>query len=123
MTTPRPVQMKTIATAFTLIACSLPCLADSKLGTREVLLDNDAVEVVRLTYPPGSESGMHTHQFPNRVAYVVKGGTLEMVPGGREQADRPIEVEDGQAIFLPAATHNVKNVGDTEVIIIETEIK
>ena len=115
--------MRTIANAFILLALSSPCHADAALGSREVLLDNDAVEVVRLTYPPGSESGMHTHRYPNRVAYVVRGGRLEMVPGDSDEPRQSIEVADGQAIYLPAQTHNVRNVGDTEVVIIETELK
>jgi mannose-6-phosphate isomerase-like protein (cupin superfamily) len=115
--------MKTTATVFILITFSSPCLADAELGTREVLLDNEAVEVVRLTYPAGSESGMHTHRYPNRVAYVVQGGKLEMVPGDSDEPRQSLEVADGQAIYLPAATHNVRNVGDTEIVIIETEIK
>jgi mannose-6-phosphate isomerase-like protein (cupin superfamily) len=115
--------MKSIATALTLIAWSSASIGDANLGTREVLLDNPAVEVVRLTYPAGSESGMHTHEHPNRVAYVVTGGILEMVPGDPEQPRQRVEVTDGQAIWLPTATHNVRNVGDTEVVIIETEIK
>jgi mannose-6-phosphate isomerase-like protein (cupin superfamily) len=88
-----------------------------------VLLDNLAVEVVRLTYPAGTESGMHTHEHPNRVAYVVSGGALEMIPGDPEQPRQRLEVTDGQAIYLPATTHNVRNVGQTEVVLIETEIK
>lgn len=115
--------MKTTATLFILIACSSPCLADPVLGTREVVLDNDAVEVVRLTYPAGSESGMHTHQYPNRVAYVVQGGTLEMIPGDGDKPRQSLEVADGQAIYLPATTHNVRNVGETEIVIVETELK
>jgi mannose-6-phosphate isomerase-like protein (cupin superfamily) len=115
--------MKRIATFFVLITWSSACIADANLGTREVLLDNAAVEVVRLTYPAGSESGMHTHAYPNRVAYVVTGGELEMVPGDPDRPRQRLEVTKGQAIYLPAATHNVRNVGETEVVIIETEIK
>ena len=116
--------MKNTATAFVLlIALSSPCLANAGSGTREVLLDNEAVEVVRLTYPAGSESGMHSHRHPNRVAYVVAGGTLEMVPGDTDQPTQSVEVADGQAIYLPAQTHNVRNVGDTDIVIIEIEIK
>lgn len=115
--------MRTIANALILLALSSQVLANSVLGGREVLLDNEAVEVVRLTYPPGSESGMHSHRYPHRVAYVVRGGRLEMIPGDSDEPRQFIEVADGQAIYLPAQTHNVRNVGDTEVVIIETEIK
>lgn len=97
--------------------------AETKLGTREVLLDNQQVEVVRLTYPAGTESGMHTHKYPNRVAYVVKGGKLELVPQDPALQSQVLTVPDGKVLFLPAATHNVKNIGTTEVVLVETEIK
>ena len=38
-----------------LLASPSISLADIKLGTREVVLNNEKVEVVRLTYPAGSE--------------------------------------------------------------------
>jgi len=97
--------------------------AKDNLGKREVLLSNDKVEVVRLTYPPGTESGMHTHIYPNRTVYFVKGGTLELVSDNASQASKIIEAPAGQLLYLPAMTHNVKNIGDTEVILIENEIK
>ncbi len=99
---------------------------DSKvlsLGNREVLLDNNSVEVVRLTYPAGSESGMHSHTYPYRVAYFVKDGRLLLEPQDSTQQSTTLKVSAGQTLFLPAATHNIRNIGDTEVIIIETELK
>ena len=98
-------------------------LAEIKLGTREVVLNNETVEVVRLTYPAKSESGMHTHIHPNRVVYFVKGGKLELIPENKNEQSKVLDVKDGQTLYLPATTHNVKNVGDTTVVIVETEIK
>jgi mannose-6-phosphate isomerase-like protein (cupin superfamily) len=98
-------------------------LADDKQGKREVLLDNADVEVVRLTYPVGAESGMHTHKHPNRVVYFVKGGKLALVPEDHQQQPKVINVTDGQTLFLPATTHNVQNIGKTKIVIVETEIK
>ena len=115
--------MRLIAGVLILTVFSSLCSADAPRATREVLLDNQAVEVVRLTYPVGTESGMHSHAYPNRVAYVVKGGTLELIPGDGAEPSRSIELVAGQAMFLPAATHNVRNAGDSEIVIIETEIK
>lgn len=97
--------------------------AEDKLGTREVLLDNDQVQVVRLSYPPGTESGIHSHEFPNRVAYFISGGQLELVSSDESKDKQFIDAEEGQTLFVPAVTHNVINVGASEVIIIETEIK
>jgi mannose-6-phosphate isomerase-like protein (cupin superfamily) len=46
-----------------------------------------------------------------------------LVPADSRQPSQVLEVADGQALFLPATTHNVRNIGATEVVIIETEIK
>jgi mannose-6-phosphate isomerase-like protein (cupin superfamily) len=115
--------MKTVVPILMLLLCASTVFAEVRTGTREVLLDNERVEVVRLTYPAGAESGMHSHEYPHRVVYVVKGGTLHMVPGDVEQPPQTVQVIAGQTAFVPAATHNVRNVGDTEVVLIETEIK
>jgi mannose-6-phosphate isomerase-like protein (cupin superfamily) len=97
--------------------------AGAEPGSREVLLENELVEVIRLVYPAGSESGMHTHRHPNRVVYFVKGGKLELVPENTDEAATVAVARDGDTMFVPANTHNVRNIGDTEVVIIETEIK
>jgi mannose-6-phosphate isomerase-like protein (cupin superfamily) len=115
--------MKYILIVLLLLFFSTASLADEQLGKREVVLDNSDVEVVRLTYPVGTESGMHTHIHPNRVVYFVKGGALELIPADSNQKTKVINVSDGQTLFLPTTTHNVKNIGNTEVVIVETEIK
>ena len=115
--------MKRITTAIIFLTFSSPGFSEIKLGTREVLLDNETVEVVRLAYPVGTESGMHTHKHPNRVVYFVKGGKIELIPGDPQKQPGVIDAPDGKTLFLPAMTHNVRNIGDTEVVLIETEIK
>lgn len=91
-------------------------------ASKEVLLDNESVEMVRLSYPPGTESGFHAHIAPFRTVYVVQGGQLELIPQGKENG-KVIEAKTGMAMYLPAATHNVRNAGDTEIVLIETELK
>ena len=105
------------------VAFSPMTFAQESAGSREVLLDNESVQVVRLVYPVGTESGMHTHEYPNRAAYFVQGGRVELVAEGPDGARQVLEVPDGEVLFLPASTHNVRNIGVTEVLIIETEIK
>jgi mannose-6-phosphate isomerase-like protein (cupin superfamily) len=117
------VYMKFILIPIFLLVYSTTSLADEKHGKREVLLDNSDVEVVRLTYPVGTESGMHTHIYPNRVVYFVKGGILELIPKDMSQKPTILNVSDGKTLFLPTTTHNVKNIGNTEIVIVETEIK
>ena len=115
--------MKRLSTAIIFLIFSSSGFSEVKLGTREVLLDNETVEVVRLAYPVGTESGMHTHRHPNRVVYFVKGGKIELIPEDPQKQPNVIVAPEGKTLFLPATTHNVKNIGDTEVILIETEIK
>ncbi|MFQ3220127.1 MAG: mannose-6-phosphate isomerase-like protein (cupin superfamily) [Paraglaciecola sp.] len=115
--------MKLLIIPIILLVVSTVSLAGEKGGQREILLDNSAVEVVRLTYPVGTDSGVHTHIHPNRVVYFVKGGKLELVPEDNKNQSTFIDVSDGDTLFLPATTHNVKNIGNTEVVIVETEIK
>jgi len=115
------MKLKLIAITFFLFSAS--CKAVEVQGKKEILLDNSDVEVVRLTYPAGTESGVHTHKHPNRVVYFVKGGKLALIPKDKKQQTKIINVSDGKTLFLPATTHNVKNIGDTEIVIVETEIK
>ncbi|WP_298769764.1 hypothetical protein [uncultured Shewanella sp.] len=115
--------MKRTAILGLLIFCSSFVHAEAKLGAREVLLDNDKVQIIRLTYPPGTESGMHTHDFPHRAVYFVKGGKLRLLSDNNESQRHVINIPDGKAFFMPKVAHNVINIGETEVIIIETEIK
>lgn len=97
--------------------------AKTNLGTRELILDNGKVEVSKLTYPAGTESGMHTHKYAHRVVYVIKGGTLELVSGDKSKPSKVVKLSEGKAIFAPGTTHNVRNIGNTEIILLETEIK
>jgi quercetin dioxygenase-like cupin family protein len=110
-----------------IMMCLLTCLwvssSEVAQSKREVVLDNDAVLVVRLTYPPGTESGMHTHEHPNRVVYFIKGGLLELQPEDSQKPVNILNASDGKTLYLPAATHNVKNVGNSNIILLETEIK
>lgn len=115
--------MKTLCSLALLLAFSSSGSADPTLGTREILLDNETVQVVRLSYPAGTESGMHKHEFPNRVVHFIKGGSLELVPADEQAESDTLIVGDGETVYLPAVTHNVKNIGDDEIVILEVEIK
>ena len=115
--------MKLLSTLVISGSFVLSSFAADLHGTKEMLLDNEQVQVVRLSYPPGAESGMHTHQFPNRVVYFVSGGKLELIPDDATIENLILEVKDGDTLFVPATTHNVKNIGSTKLVMIETEIK
>ena len=55
--------------------------------------------------------------------YFVKGDKLELVPADKKQQSKVLNVADGDTLFLPTMIHNVKNIGETEVVIVETELK
>jgi quercetin dioxygenase-like cupin family protein len=105
------------------VMCLLPVYgwAAEHLGTREVLLDNDRVQLVRLTYAAGAESGVHTHAYAMRSVYVERGGKLQVTAA--DGSVKVMALSRGQALYLPAATHNVKNIGRTKIIMIEQELK
>ena len=93
------------------------------IGSKEILIDNDKVQMVRLIYPPNTESGFHQHEFPYRTVYVVKAGKLALIANDDNYTTKVIDLKVGQALFLPATEHNVKNIGATDIVLIETEIK
>ncbi|MGJ8693378.1 MAG: cupin domain-containing protein [Thalassotalea sp.] len=115
------ITMFSVALTLMLSICSANA-SDITLGSKEVLLDNEKIQMVRLVYPPNTESGMHSHQFSYRSIYVVAGGRLTLISADNEPS-KTITVKSGQAMYLPNSHHNVKNVGETEVILIETELK
>ncbi len=65
--------------------------------------------------------------------YIEAGGVLEILPGTRsddgtlsliENAEpKRIKLTAGQTLWLPAATHRLRNVGKTFVRVIEVEVK
>ena len=74
-----------------------------------VTLDNDAVRVALLTFPPDSASGRHTGLDPE-LGIVVEGELTLVTDAGREVL-RP-----GAARLLPALTpHDARNEGDRPV--------
>lgn len=119
----RPVLTALLALAPLALASALEAqqVVDSSVRVRSrVLLDNDRVHVVQITYEPGATTEEHTHEFP-RTVYTVSGGILELVaPDGTTVQ---LEVLRGQALWRPAETHVVRNVGPTQVTVVETEIK
>lgn len=120
----RPKDNRVKIIAFTLISlASFTLNAQAIKGKKEILLDNEKVEVIRVTYPVGSESGFHTHHHPHRVVYVVEGGKLKLIPSKDHKKANTINVKTGDTLFIPANSHNVVNIGDTRVVLVETELK
>lgn len=85
----------------------------------ELLMENEQVLVLKMTLKPGEADVMHRHG--NETVYFEKGGKLTI----RTSSGDIIEanVPDGHVMWHAAWTHQVTNVGNTEVIAIIVEEK
>lgn len=83
-----------------------------------LLLENDSVMVLKMVLKPGETDLVHSHS--NETVYFEKGGKLKIVENGK-----PFEVgvPDGHVMWHEAWTHQVTNMGDSEVIAIIVEEK
>jgi len=85
----------------------------------KVVMENEKVRVLRITYAPGEKSVMHYH--PDAVAYYLSDGKSRMTtPDGKSQ-DLPIKA--GGADFTPAGMHLPQNTGDKPFELILVEMK
>jgi beta-alanine degradation protein BauB len=86
---------------------------------KNVLLDNESVRVIAIQFAPGETAPWHQH--PTHVIYALTDGKLEITDKGKPPAI--IDVKAGTAIYMPAVTHMAKNIGNTTVKLIVTELK
>jgi len=85
----------------------------------KTLVDNDHVRVIEVRMRPGEKSDMHSH--PAYVTYVVGGAKLKIsFPDGSVQERT---TEKGTAAFSNGLTHSIENIGSTEMISIDIELK
>lgn len=86
-----------------------------------VHIDNDYTRVIRWTFPPGSETGWHRHEY-NYVVVPVTDGTLtiETRDGKRHAAALTAELPYTRT---EGVEHNVINESDAEIAFIEIEMK
>jgi len=86
---------------------------------KKVILENEKVRVIEVEFAPGAVAAMHSH--PAHVVYVISGGKMEMTEKGKKPMVR--ELKTGEASYNQPITHSVKNVGNTTVKLILTELK
>jgi len=89
--------------------------AEKGKATQKVLLENDKVRVLEITFKPGGENvSVPTSSF--RVVRALKGGTLM-----RNYADgktEKIEWKTGEVrMNEPSGQYTAKNVGKTEIVL------
>jgi quercetin dioxygenase-like cupin family protein len=88
-------------------------------AAKKVLLENDQVRVIQVEIAAGETATWHSH--PNHVTYALNGGKLEITDKGKPA--RVIEFKAGEAMYFPAVTHMVKNIGTTTQKMVVVELK
>jgi beta-alanine degradation protein BauB len=85
-----------------------------------VQLENDRVIVTEWRFPPGAETGWHTHEHDYVVVPMTDGELLLETPDGPLYAP----LSKGRSYSRSIGTrHNVINPGAMEVVFIEVEIR
>ena len=87
----------------------------------KVLLENDDVKVMEVTFKPGQSDKMHKHN--PLTAYFLEGGTTKGT-NLNGNSGKPTTHKEGKVMHIPReVTHQVKNVGDTTLRILLVEHK
>lgn len=111
--------------AVTALAVSVPAVADHGRADKvspdayELLLENKQVTVLRMVLAPGQADQLHTHEA--ETVYFERGGKLRIVPDGGTAFE--VEVPTGHVMWHDRWSHQVTNVGNTEVVAIIVEAK
>jgi quercetin dioxygenase-like cupin family protein len=75
----------------------------------KVVFENASVRVLRIAYPTGATSAMHSHPDAIMIPLGSAKGRFALADGKSEDREMTNEV----ALYTPAATHNPSNVGTT----------
>ena len=84
----------------------------------KVLADTLNIKLHEVTLNPGDSVGMHTH--PDFTLYIVQGGTLKIYP--KESEPQVLELKIGMGFIFPTVTHSGKNIGNTTIKLLVTDI-
>lgn len=83
------------------------------------LLENDRVRVLEMTLRAGEKDEVHSH--PSETVYFVKGTKVRIHLENGETLDA--DIPDGHVMWHEAWTHQVENVGRTDLYAIIVESK
>jgi quercetin dioxygenase-like cupin family protein len=84
-----------------------------------ILVENERVRVLRAHIPAGDKAPMHSH--PDHVVYVLKGGKAQLTyPSGKVDV---MDLETGEALFMDAQSHEIVNLGDSDLDMVVFELK
>jgi len=80
--------------------------------------DTLGIRIVEATYKPGQSSAMHSH--PDAEIYAISGGTAAFTE--KDGTKRTNELKTGMAMYTPAGSHSVKNIGKTTLKVLLVEV-
>ncbi len=83
----------------------------------QLLLENDNVVVMKMILKPSESDKVHTHH--NETVYFETSGRLRITPSTGPAFD--VDVSSGQVMWHETWTHQVTNIGETDVVAIIVE--
>lgn len=86
----------------------------------EVLLENDRVRVLLMTYPAGATSPVHAHR-PGAMVVLQGGRSRNIVEGEPQEETAAARGDVGWSEGSPP--HATENLGDTDIVVIRVELK
>ncbi len=85
----------------------------------KVIFENEHVRVLEMNVPAGQSDNEHSH--PAETVYFISGGKAKIdLPGGESME---AELPDGTVMWHEPWTHQVSNVGSTDIRAIIVENK
>ena len=86
---------------------------------KKILLENDNIRVVQVELAPQETIPWHSH--PDHFVYAITDGKLEITDKGKPAV--VTEIKAGEAVYMIATTHMVKNIGANPIKFIVTDLK
>ena len=113
-------KLLTASAAVLALALSCGAAAQDKKAITKQLAENDKVQVIENTYPPGATSELSRSAV--RVVRVLKGGTLERTFADGKKEKRTYKTGEVH-INEPGPQYSNKNVGKTTVVLYVVRLK
>jgi oxalate decarboxylase/phosphoglucose isomerase-like protein (cupin superfamily) len=115
----KTLRLAVVLTAALPLAASAQDVAKADPAHYKVLVDNASVRVLKVDYPVGAKSQMHSHPDSMLVALGDAKATFTF-PDGKTQ---DVELKKDAGLYTPAFTHAPANTGTTPVDAILVEFK
>ncbi|WP_316820516.1 cupin domain-containing protein [Pedobacter gandavensis] len=122
MKTVKMISTALLLSLFLMFSTAVRAQDPMKVATnayKRVVLENDKVRVMEVEIAPNDSVPWHSH--PDHFIYALSDGKLEITAKGA--APVISEFKAGDAMFVEATTHMAKNIGDTTVKLLVTELK